>query len=562
MSKCVIISNMSVLGKKWVVKNTGKHGSLMAKLLKNRGLEKEQDIRRFLYPSAEKDFHNPFLMNGMESALNRIGQAIEKSQRVMIFGDYDVDGITGTAILMRTLRKLGANVSCRLPHRIEDGYGLREKFVKEFHKLGVKLIVTVDNGISCLNEIKLANELGMDVIITDHHAVPEKIPDALCVLHPKLPNSTYPFAELTGAGVALKLAQALLLSRMRNPQEEIASLLDLACMGTVADIGELRGENRFIVKEGLRALENTRWPGLSRLKEYAGVNGKINTHDIGFLLSPRINAAGRISHPSHALRLLLHDEQHTHALAKNLELLNRKRQQMMDKLLGMAEKMTEALAHNPIIIIDHQDFHGGIIGLIAGRLAEKFYKPAIVMERRGELLAGSCRSVPGINMVKLLTQAENLLANFGGHAAAAGFEMKKEHLELFMEKMLNSELLANQKNAAPVLSIDCEIGQDEITEKNADVIILFEPFGAGNEAPKLLCRNIKPLDCKTVGKNKNHLKFTAALNGAAVDCIGFGLGGFADKLNNANSVDLVCELEKDEWNGNKKLQLKISDFSC
>jgi single-stranded-DNA-specific exonuclease len=228
-------------------------------------------------------------MKDMGGAVERIGRAIEHSERIMIFGDYDVDGITGTAILMRCLRKLGANVSYRLPHRVEDGYGLREKFIHEFSRLNVKLIITVDNGISCFQEVELANAAKMDVIITDHHTLPEKIPKAFAILHPKVPNCGYPFADLTGAGVALKLAQSLYIKRLDAEliNENIKKLLDLACMGTIGDLGPLVGENRYIVKEGLSVLEHTRWPGLSRLKQSAGVKGKIDTWTVGFLLGPR-----------------------------------------------------------------------------------------------------------------------------------------------------------------------------------------------------------------------------------------------------------------------------------
>ena len=366
---------MSLLKKIWQIKNNDPSASLLQKLLSNRGLKDETAIERFFHPDPSRDFHDPFLMEDMERAVARIDKAIEKSERIMIFGDYDVDGITGAAILMRSLRRLGANVSYRLPHRIEDGYGLREKFIREFAKLDVKLAITVDNGISCFNEVELANKLGVDVLITDHHTVPEKIPNACAILHPKLPGSRYPFTELTGAGVALKLAQALLMRRMNDEKtraEEITKLLDLACMGTIADLGELRGENRYIVKEGLRVLENTRWPGLSRLKEFAGVKGKIDTHDIGFLLSPRINAAGRISHPSHALKLLLHDDEHTALLAENLERLNRKRQTITAELFEKVAEHAEKQSDESIIIIGGPEIHGGNSRLIARKLSEKY----------------------------------------------------------------------------------------------------------------------------------------------------------------------------------------------
>jgi single-stranded-DNA-specific exonuclease len=555
---------VSVLGKTWLIQNEDRSSSLLKKLLSNRGLNEEQAIERFFHPSVEHDFHDPFLMNDMKKAVERISGAIVRGERVMLFGDYDVDGITGTAILMRALTKLGAKVSYRLPHRIEDGYGMREKFIKEFKKLDVKLAITVDNGISCFNEIELANSLGIDVIITDHHTIPEKIPNAYAILHPKLPGSKYPFADLTGAGVALKFAQALYMERITDEDErneEIKKLLDLACMGTIGDIGPLLGENRYIVKEGLNVLENTRWPGLSRLKQSAGIKGKLDSHDIGFLLSPRINAAGRIAHPKQALNLLLHDAERGEVLANELEQLNRKRQDMTQELMVIAD--TEALKQlkEPILIISDKSFHGGIIGLLAGKLAEKYFRPAIVMEERENVFIGSCRSIPGFNIVEILNGVKDLLPHYGGHAAAAGFDLPKENLKDFTKRVIKQVgKTISAKSIKPVIEIDCEISHNEITEKTIGVLDWFEPFGAANPTPRFVCRNIPLVDFGTVGANRKHLKIKTKLNGVTVDCIGFGLGQFFKKLANKKSLDVVCEIEKDNWNGNNKIQLKIVDF--
>lgn len=570
---------MSVLNKTWHIKNTDKTASLFTKLLSNRGLTDETAIHNFLYPDSTRDFHNPFLMNDMKRAVARIGTAIEKSQRIMIFGDYDVDGITATAILMRCLTKLGANVSYRLPHRIEDGYGLREKFVREFKKLDVKLIITVDNGISCANEVATANELGIDTIITDHHTIPEILPKAFAILHPKLSNSKYPFKDLTGAGVAFKLAQALFKTRLnneKNAQSEAEKLLDLVCMGTIADVGELKGENRAIVKEGLKTLENTRWPGLSMLKKSAGVNGKIDTHTVNFLLGPRLNAAGRMSHPSHALRLLLHDAQHSEMLAQMLEKLNRRRQQMTEDLMEIAETLTEKQIKDPAIIIHHKDFHGGIIGLLASKLTEKYFKPAIVMEERTETLVGSCRSIPEINIFDALSNAKDLFTHFGGHAAAAGFDLPKQNLQKFSERIKNylkpSKLQVTclpgrqASYKLPSLSIDCELSHSDISLKTVEMLKLFEPFGNGNPSPLFLLKNIEARKITTVGSDNKHLKITAVLNNGKtdkneiIDCIGFRLGQFALNIKERQKLNLVCSIEEDTYRGNNKIQCKIIDF--
>lgn len=566
---------MSVLGKKWEIKNADKNTSLFTKLLFNRGLITDSEIHNFLYPDPANDFHDPFLMEDMARAVARIGQAIEKSERIMIFGDYDVDGITATAILMRCLTKLKANVSYRLPHRIEDGYGLREKFVREAKKLDVKLIITVDNGISCANEIATANELEIDTIVTDHHTLPEILPKAYAILHPKLPDSKYPFKDLTGAGVAFKLAEALFKTRLndgKKAEQETEKLLDLACMGTIADVGELKGENRAIVKKGLKTIENTRWPGLSSLKKSAGVSGKIDTHIVNFLLDPRLNAAGRMSHPSHALSLLLNDAEHSELLAETLEKLNRKRQKMTEELMKIADALAEPQRHDPAIIIHHKDFHGGIIGLLASKLVEKYSRPAIVMEKRGETFVGSCRSIPSVNIFETLNSAKDLFTHFGGHSAAAGFDLPKAKLSEFTRRIktyLKSHLQATSYKLQASLPIDCELSHGDISQKTVDMLKLFEPFGNGNETPRFLCKNVSIRKYEKIGSEKNHLKILGEIKGIAtngatrtstIDCIGFRFGQFANKLNDGVKIDIVCELEENVWRGNRKIQCKIIDF--
>ncbi len=557
---------MSVLGKIWKIQNEEREASVLKKLLSNRGLNDETQIERFFHPSEAHDFHDPFLMKDMEKAMARIGTAIEKEERIMIFGDYDVDGITGAAILVRALRTVGAKVSCRLPHRIQDGYGLREKFVREFKKLDVKIIITVDNGISCYDETALAQSLGIDVIISDHHTVPEKIPPAFAILHPKVFGCGYPFIELTGAGVALKIAQALFARHGRGDdalaQERTQHLLDLACMGTIADVGELRGENRYIVKEGLKILEHTRWPGLSRLKEVAGIEGKITTHDIGFLIGPRINAAGRISDPLHALKLLLHDAHEGGALADHLEKLNRERQNMMVELMEIAEGLALPQNNDPVIIVHHPRFHAGVIGLIAARLGERYARPAIAMEQREALLVGSCRSTPDVNIVQALTAVKQHLSHFGGHAAAAGFDILPENLTHFISDIKKHVGAARAADASyqPIITIECELPAAETSFKTVEILKWFEPFGAGNEAPRFLCRNVPVIGVGTVGKEAQHLKITSTMNGMPFECIGFKLGHFADQISKGSVLDIVGELEENVWRGNRKLQIKMLDF--
>lgn len=559
------------MNKKWVIKNTNPKQDLLTKLLHNRNLKTEEEIDQFLNPDLSRDMHDPFLMPDMKKAVNRIKKAIEKQERTMVFGDYDVDGITGSAILIHTLKKFGSHVSYRLPHRQTDGYGLREKFIREFANLGVKLIITVDNGISCEKEIALANANGIDVIITDHHSIPKKLPKAFAILHPRIQNprsqkNVYPFEGLTGAGVAFKLAKALIFTLLPKEQHdiEILPLLDLACMGTIADLGPLRGENRAIVKFGLKILEQTRWPGLSRLKDFAGLRGKMDTRDIGFILGPRINAAGRISHPYFALQLLLDDGKRSQNLASHLETLNKKRQELMESLIKEALEAaeTEISKGEKILVLSGKNWHSGIVGLMASKLVETFGRPAFVMEDRGEILVGSCRSVEGFSAVDAVKSAEKSLIAFGGHQAAAGFELKKENFEKFKENLKkHAEKKLSKEFLIPSLALECEIASRDLNLETAAMISQFEPFGLENETPRFLLKNVLPENISFAGKTKKHLKFTGRLENGnqQIDCIGFNLAKLAEKLVKS-PLDIACELLADEWNGRKKLTLKILDF--
>lgn len=562
---------MSLLGKKWHIAHEDTKIPLYKRLLSQRGITNDIQEQQFIYPTQERDFHDPFLMKDMRTAVERIFKAIKDKERIMIFGDYDVDGITGSAILIRTLKALGAEVSCRLPNRLTEGYGLKNAFIDAFLSSQVKLIITVDNGISCAAEIDYANSKNIDVIVSDHHTVPAVLPKAVALLHPKLPQCGYPFSELTGAGVALKLAQALAhLTPTFAPEkahlvndELINDLLDLACMGTVADLGELRGENRYIVKEGLKRIANTRWPGLSKLKLKAGVSGEITTETVGFQLCPRINAAGRMSDPTEALRLLITDGNSVDTYAENLDTLNKARQDIMKELIDVAENDISPQRDNPLLIVCNTAFHGGIIGLIAARLCEKYSKPSIAMEVRGDMIIGSCRSIPGVNIALALTKLQEqkaLLTGFGGHPAAAGFSLPLANQHEFFEGMnaIMSELM-KEYDPAPLLTIDTILAEHEISFESLNIVKLLAPFGMGNAAPLFACKNLTVHEVITVGKEKTHLKIRLRANNTFIDAIGFKLGEFEPLLRNARKIDIVGELDENIWNGTRKIQLKIKD---
>lgn len=559
---------MSVLDKRWKVKNIDPDKNIIQKILANRGLNDPAVIKSFLESTHKKGFHNPFIMKDMYRAVDRVKKAIEQNEKIMIFGDYDVDGISGTAILMHTLKLLGARVSYRLPHRVEDGYGLSNKFVEEFGKLGVKVVITVDCGISCKNQIDLAKSLGIDVIISDHHTIPDAIPDkAYAILHTMQPGCEYPFKGLTGAGVAFKFASALLTDKFEKDEREryLYSLLDLASLGTVADLGPLLDENRIIVKYGLDALQKTRWPGLAYLMKNSGIepDTKLDVSTIGFRIGPRINAAGRIDHPYYALQLLLQDKPDEKAklLADHLEKLNQRRQQMViEAFEDLEQNHISGQQDDKLIIAWSPNFHVGILGLLASKIVEKHSKPCIVLQDFGDYLVASGRSPDGFHLVEALNANSHLLEHFGGHAQAAGFNIKKENIEEFARSM--KEYAAKKLDQVELkqdLGIDCELKEGDINETLMEFLEQLEPYGVGNEQPKFIIRNLYPDDIRRVGKEQQHLHFQVEGLHKRFPVIAFKFSQH-EQLLRSGKIDLVCYLSKNEWRGQTQLQLRCIDF--
>lgn len=539
------------------------------RVLANRGLTNKKEIEKFLKLSFKKGMHNPFTMKGMDVAIERIEEAIKRKERIMIFGDYDVDGISGTAILYHALRLLGGKVSYRLPHRVEHGYGLSIDFIKEFSDLKVGLLITVDCGISSREEIDLAKDRGIDVIITDHHTIPENIPNtAYAILHPGQPDCQYPFKGLTGAGVAYKLACALITAKCEAEQREeyIYGLLDLASLGTVADLGPLVDENRIIVKYGLEALRNTRWQGLNFLMQNAGIepDTKVDINTIGYSISPRLNAAGRIDNPYYALQLLLYEDADDKArmLASHLESLNKRRQQMViESLEQLNSHIAAEGGAEDIIIAWHEDWHVGILGLLAAKSVEKHHMPTIIMQDLGKELVGSSRGPAWFNLVGALTKIKPLLKNFGGHVQAAGFTLEKRNLKKFVEEM---KKLANEAQTTaeyvPTLNIDCELTEKDIDDGLVNFLEQLEPYGISNLQPTFMLRNVRVEDLKTVGKDMNHLHFKIATETKKMSVIAFKFGPYEQFLREHDHIDLACHLERNEWKGFVKLQLRALDI--
>ncbi len=555
--------------KQWIIQNSDPHLSAEEKLLLNRGLLDANEIQKFIESDVTTGLHDPYLLKDMKKAVERIKSAIHKQEKVIIFGDYDVDGISGTALLYNVLRELGALVSYRLPHRVEDGYGLSDKFIHTFHEIGANLVITVDCGISCKKQIALAAELGIDVIITDHHTVPAAIPEhAVAILHPLQPDCLYPFKGLTGSGVAFKLASALLAEKYNGEElnRQIFSYIDLASLGTVADIGPLIDENRIIVKNGLRALRKSRWPGLSLLLEYAGVDPdrKLDTTTIGFKIGPRINAAGRIDSPYYSLQLLIQEQagEKGNSLARHLNELNVKRQDMVIKAMEEAEREYQNNHQGLNIIIAYSsEWHVGILGLIAGRLAEKYHLPTMILHDFGDRLVASARSPEYFNLVKAITHCKEVLEHFGGHAQAAGFSLSKEKLPEFIKLMIdytNQEVAG--KEHPHTLQIECELKPDELQMNLLDFLEKLEPFGQANEEPKFLISQVKIKNTKLFGKEQNHLAFTAYKDEKSWPVVAFKMSEEYRKLRPHQTIDLICRLEKNTWRDKTELRLQAVDF--
>ncbi len=556
---------MSLLGKKWIIRNTDPEAKLLDKLLSNRGVTQEILDR-------DDAFHDPFLMKDMERAVGRIREAIEKKERIIIYGDYDVDGITGTTILVKTLTRLGANVSYRIPHRFNDGYGLHDKYIDECVVIEAKLIITVDCGISCAAQITRAHGLGIDVIVTDHHTIPAELPrDAYAILHPLQSDCGYPFKGLTGSAVAFKLASALLQKLSPDAHLEfLESLTDLASFGTVADCGPLVGENRTIVKRGLQMFRRTHWSGLRHMKHLAKIDDStIDTTTIGFKLAPRINAAGRIDHPYVALQLLLREEDdaRTRALAEKLESLNVQRQEMTRLAVGEAMKFHKPEHHKHLFIAYSKDWHTGILGLIAARAVNTFGCPAIILQDRGDMLVASARSIDGYNIMDILeSQAHNLIT-FGGHAAAAGFSVSKEKLPIVEREFYKKaqQLWGRASSGfAPLLNLDCEVDPQELTTENALLLEKMQPFGIGNEKPLLVLRDVKISEISLIGKEHNHARLTIQAGRQTLPGIFFSAPEKVLRrklLDPDQPISIACNLELNRFRGKITLQLNVVDIA-
>ncbi|MFA5070223.1 MAG: single-stranded-DNA-specific exonuclease RecJ [Patescibacteria group bacterium] len=544
---------------------------VILQLLYNRGLTTQAKIDEFLNPDYGQDQHDPFLFREMQRAVDRIFLALKKEEKILVYGDYDADGVTATALLYTVLKDLKAkDPLVYIPYRLSEGYGLNEKAVEEIKKWGVKLIITVDCGIANKNEVSLAKKSGMEVIITDHHHEPKSPPtDAYAIINPKVKGETYPFTDLAGVGVAFKLAQALICQAKKYGRDLGPAyekwLLDLVTIGTVTDCVKILGENRTIVKYGLVVLNKTRRLGLKKLMEVANLEpGNLLTWNISFQLGPRLNAAGRLNHASASYQLLLStNEAEATKLASDLEVTNKERQKITEKLCAEAEKQITKEKNKSILFAIGDGWSIGVVGLVAGRLTDAYYKPAIVMGREDFEIVGSGRSIAEFDLISALEKIGHYFSRYGGHAEACGFTLIGEkNLAGFkkdLEKIAAADL--KDKDLKAKVNIECEIDLEAINHDLLTQLAVFEPFGSGNERPKFLLKNLKVAGLEKVGGAGQHLRLMVCQKGNLVrKCIGFSLAETYSKLKVGDTIDLVGEASFNEWNGLKEIQIKICDL--
>lgn len=552
---------MSFLGKKWIIQNQDEGLDTVTKLLKNRNLDTEEKQKVF-FEGGTSNLHDPFLLKDIKCAVDRIRKAIDEKEKIMVFGDYDVDGITSTVILYDFLKKVGANVDYVIPNREKDGYGLKDYFIRKFKEDGINLIITVDCGISNVEEVKLASELGIDTIITDHHDVPNELPNAFAIINPRQKDCNYPNKDLSGSAVSYKLVSVLVpyYFDVDLANKYLHEQLGMAVLGLVADCMPLTGENRILTKYGLKSLEQTDNLGIKALLESAGANSqKITSTTIGFYLGPRINAAGRLDTARHAFELLLGDAEKVSTLSK----LNTQRQKIVEEFVNEAKAMVDNLSEIPnIIIVKDNKWNVGTLGLIAGKICDYFHRPAIAMQERDNEYVASCRSLNDFDITSFLRKdAGDLFSAFGGHKLAGGFTLPKENLDNFLKRVEeSSKNCIDPNNFHDKLEIDCEIQSDELTYEISNHIIKLEPFGNGNPEPTLIIKNTKILNIKPVGKNREHLQFPVQYGDKKIQAIAFRFGEHIDKINLESKYDIVFNLETNEWNGWKKLQMKVIDL--
>ena len=533
--------------------------NVLATVLINRGIVKDNDIKVFLEPT-RNDFHDPYLMPDMNIAVDRILKAIEKKEKVIIYGDYDVDGITSITVLHKFLKERGLDTGYYIPNRLSEGYGLNKNAVKEIADQGYKLIITVDCGISSLEEIEYAYELGMEVIVTDHHEPLDELPKALAVIDCKRKDNKYPCNVLAGVGVAFKLTQAL-SKKLNLEEKEFLKYLDIVCIGTISDIVPLIDENRIIAKLGLKLAAMTKNKGLKSLINVSGYN-EINSNAISFGLAPRINACGRMGHEVEALNLFLTDDtEEVVTITNNLNAYNKERQEIEKKIFdeAISEINNKNLNEKNAIVLGKDDWHHGVIGIVASKITDLYFKPSILICFEGEEGKGSGRSVPGFDLHDALCKSSEYLEKYGGHAMAVGLSLDKEKFKEFSDKFEEIAKEAHTDEIVSVIKIDKEITLADMNKETIDELKVLEPFGESNKEPLFIYKNLRIDSIRALSEGK-HLKLTLKDGNSIINAIGFNIGNLANEYLIGDKIDIIGVLEINSYKGNDIIQINIKDI--
>ena len=532
---------------------------LLATVLVNRGIIEDKDIKVFLNPT-RKDFHDPYLMPDMEVAVKRIIKAIENQEKTMIYGDYDVDGITSITVLSKFLKERGLETGFYIPNRLDEGYGLNKEAIKKIADEGYKLIITVDCGISGTEEVEYAYKLGMEVIVTDHHEPLEELPKALAVIDCKRKDSIYPFNSLAGVGVAFKLIQAIGMI-LKIEEKEYLKYLDIVCIGTISDIVPLFDENRVIAKLGLRLVEETRSPGLKALLKVANYK-EVNSSAVSFGIAPRINACGRMGHAEDALELFLTENiVEAGKITNKLNEYNKERQDIERKIFEEAINKIEKdhLENNNAIVIGDKDWHHGVIGIVASKITDLYYKPSILICFEGEEGKGSGRSIPGFDLHEALCESSDYLEKYGGHEMAVGLSLKKSNFEKFKEKFEELAQKAHTEEFVSVINVDKEITSKDLSIENVRSLKSLEPFGEANKTPIFIYRNLKIDSIRALSEGK-HLKLTLKDGNTIINAIGFNMGKYTEEFLIGDKIDVIGVLEINTFNNIDTIQINMRDI--
>ena len=536
---------------------------IFRQILYNRGFDSPEVCRNFLEACLPEGIE-PFNMLGIPESVERVRWAIKHGESVAVYGDYDADGVTAAALLVKALRSFGADADPYIPNRFDEGYGLNKEALGNLYAQGKRLVITVDCGIRSLPEASYASSIGLDLIISDHHHPASELPEAYAIINPKQPGDSYPYKDLAGVGLAYKLASALLSSYGISPEDRLGveSYLDLVALGTVADLAPLTGENRALVKKGIEGIRRPQNQGIMSLIGVAGLRpDQINSSHIGFALGPRLNAAGRLESALAALTLLITtDVAETALLAQQLEIQNRDRQQLTRQIQEQAEKI--ALEDDPVarlLFAAHPEFNPGVVGLAASRLCDLYYLPAIVAQSGEIYTRGSCRSIPEFHITQALDQCTDLMEHHGGHAAAAGFTVRNENLPELVQRLRG---IADQElgslDLRPKLYADLEIPLFELKPDLLPFLDQLQPTGNGNREVYFVSRGLKPTYPRAVGRENNHLRLSVTDGRITYNAIAFQQGYWIEAL--PSSIDILYQFEINEYNGRLSLQLNIRDI--